>query len=126
MFNNLIKKPKEKAPLYFGTGNRYLNILHTKLRNSCSGLYSDLIRVGLVNSPKCTCSSPLENSHHFLLDCPLYNNQRHVLFQSIYQNFMMIRIHLPLLLKGSSNLTEIENTNLFLMIQNYLKDTNRF
>ena len=42
-------------PSYYNIGNRYLNILHTRIRNNCSALHNDLFHANLIHSPSCSC-----------------------------------------------------------------------
>jgi hypothetical protein len=38
-----------KPRSYYNIGNRYLNILHTKIRNNCSALHNDLFHDNLIH-----------------------------------------------------------------------------
>ena len=61
-----------KPPLYYSYGNRKANILHTRLRNNCSSLKSDLFRCNLTNDCACECNHYIvENVQHFFLHCNL-------------------------------------------------------
>jgi hypothetical protein len=46
--------------------NRYLNILHTRIRNNCSALRNDLFHDNLIHNPSCSCGYSTENAEHFL------------------------------------------------------------
>ena len=43
------------VPSYFSFGDRYLSVLHARLRNKCSSLNSDLFKSKLVPSASCSC-----------------------------------------------------------------------
>ena len=56
-----------KPPSYYNIGNRYLNILHTRIRNNCSALHNDLFHVNLIHSPSWSCGYSTENAEHFFI-----------------------------------------------------------
>ena len=70
------------VPKYYYTGNRKLQILHTRLRTNCSSLNHDLFLKNITDSPLCRCGG-IENVEHFFMSCPLYLNQRADLITSI-------------------------------------------
>jgi hypothetical protein len=35
------------------------------------------------NDPKCQCGAPYEDSIHYLMECPLYQNESHCLFRNL-------------------------------------------
>ena len=41
------------VPPFLTMGNRYMSVLHSRLRNNCSGLNSDLFRNHIRNNPSC-------------------------------------------------------------------------
>ena len=53
-------------PSYYDIGNRYLNILHIRIRNNCSALYNELFHTNLIHSPSCSCGYSTENAEHFI------------------------------------------------------------
>ena len=64
------------VPKYFYSGIRKLQILHTRLRTGCcSSLNHDLFVKHITDSPLCFCGDT-ENTEHYFLSCPLYQNQR--------------------------------------------------
>jgi hypothetical protein len=65
-------KPKT-VPSYFSFGDRYLSVLHARLRNKCSSLNSDLFKSNLVPIASCSCGYKNECSEHFLLYCNKFN-----------------------------------------------------
>jgi hypothetical protein len=54
------------VPSYFSFGDRYLSVLHARLRNKCSSLNSDLFKSNLVPRASCSCGYKNECSEHFL------------------------------------------------------------
>ena len=69
--------------MHFSEGSRKLSILHARLRHQCSSLNSDLYRINITNDPKCQCGAPYEDSIHYLMECPLYQNERYCLFRNL-------------------------------------------
>ena len=72
-----------KPPSYYDIGNRYLNILHTRMRNNCSALHNDLCHANLIHSPSCSCGYSTENAEHFLLYCKRSDAHRNILYRSL-------------------------------------------
>ena len=60
-FKKLItsKFNKPCVPPYFTIGNRYLSVLHARLRNMCSDLNNDLFRNYIRDNPICDLCHPL-------------------------------------------------------------------
>ena len=63
------------VPKYYYSGNRKLQILHTRLRTGCSSLNHDLFLKHITDSPLCRYGE-IENTEHYFLLCHLYHNQR--------------------------------------------------
>lgn len=118
---NLFKPPI--VPSYFYIGDRFLQIHHTRIRNSCSSLNNDLFTNHLRESPQCNCGYHCEDAEHFFFRCLLYHNQR-------LQFFTDTRTYHPLscqkLLFGIEGLSTEENSDLFKKVQLYIKQTRRF
>jgi hypothetical protein len=77
-YNNSVKPPK-----YFSFASRLASILHTRLRQMCSGLKGDLIRCNLIDSCYCNCDNYVENNEHYFFHCKLFVNQRNVMMNTI-------------------------------------------
>lgn len=113
----------QTVPKYFLSGNRTYSVYHARIRNKCSNLNDDLSYNFLRNDSFCQCCNPKEDSFHFFLECVNYNNQRRILYQSTTQ-FHPLTINK--ILFGDENLTEQENTLLFIATQNYIKKYRTF
>ena len=64
---------------------KYGNKLIVSLRVGRSLLNAHAFSIGLADSPECNCGAKLENSFHLLITCPLYCNERRVLFGLVEQ-----------------------------------------
>ena len=111
------------VPSYFQVGERKQQILHARLRNHCSDLNSDLHLNHLRDNPKCACNSPVEDVDHFFFKCPLFSEQRIVLFTNTRPYHTL---NANKLLNGIPELTDNQNNVLFLEVQRYIKTSNRF
>lgn len=97
-----------QPPSYFSCGDRKLNIIHTRLRNMCSSLNSDLHRVNIKPSPACSCGHPVEDSIHYFLQCALHNEAREILFSKLES----YAISIELLLAGDGDLSFQQNKDI--------------
>ncbi len=82
-----------QPPSYFSCGDRKLNIIHTRLRNMCSSLNSDLHRVNIKPSPACSCGHPVEDSIHYFLECAFHNEAREILFSKLESYTISIELN---------------------------------
>ena len=89
-----------KLPMYFNTGPRHLQIIHTRLRLGCSSLNYDLFRKNIVPSQACLCGE-VESVRHFMLTCPLFNIHGTHMLTTIHSLVPGTAITLDLLLKGN-------------------------
>ena len=62
--------------IFFTYGDRFLNIIHTKLRHNCA-LNNDLFRCNIINSPLCSCGK-LEDTYHYFFTCNKYKDATHI------------------------------------------------
>ena len=53
----------------FQLGNRHTTILMARLRMNCSGLKSNLFRINVLDSPRCSCGHESEDTFHFFFTC---------------------------------------------------------
>ena len=68
---------------------------------------------------KCQCGAPYEDSIHFLMECPLYQNERYCLFRNVRETNKNIET----LIFGND---ENENSNIFNKVRAYIRQTKRF
>ena len=107
------------SPSYYNIGNKYLNILHTRIRDNCSALHNDLFHANLMHSPSYSCGYPTENAEHFLLYCKRFDAQRNILYRSLLA--ANVNIDLNTLLFGSQIYNIDTNRHVFITVQTYIK-----
>ena len=88
-FKNNLHLPKSLPPSYFSHGERYWNVIHTRLRHNCV-LNKDLFRCNIIDSPLCSCGKT-EDAYHYFFSCTKYSAPRNDLFNAI---FRMNNVHI--------------------------------
>ena len=74
-FKQQLNNNNIKVPVYYSSGNRLLQIHHTRLRTNCSSLNQHLHSKNIIGDPLCACGR-VETANHFLLECPQYIQAR--------------------------------------------------
>ena len=82
-FKSRIDEKTVTSTEYYGEGSRKLCILHARLRHQFCSLNSDLYLLSITNDPNCQCGAPFEDSTHYIMECPLYQNERNCLFRNL-------------------------------------------
>jgi hypothetical protein len=127
--------PKGADRPFFNCGDRRLSILHCRLILGICGLNKDLFTRNLIDSPLCPCGNDEETVRHLFLDCTLHSEIRDDLFLFINQSgigwnctFEMLNpmTKLSWLLYGSSMKSLEWNTEMFLEIQHFILESDRF
>ncbi|MCG8049110.1 MAG: reverse transcriptase domain-containing protein [Candidatus Thiodiazotropha endolucinida] len=121
-FKRQINQDKVIVPKYFYTGNRSLQVLHTRLRTGCSSLNFDLYSKNIVESPLCSCGE-VENADNIFFRCHLYLNHRQELIDNTSHHG---NVTLNTLLNGDCNLPYESNISIFEAVHRYIKKTKRF
>ena len=112
------------VPSYYLVGNRYLSVLHARIRNNCSNLNNDLFHNRLRESPLCAClSGEVENAEHYLLRCNFFGRERVDMFR-VTRSFHPLNVET--LLFGRSDLTHENNVVIFKAVQEFIKKSGRF
>ena len=88
------------VPPYFTVGNRYMSVLHARLRNKCSGLNGDLFRNHIRNNPFCELCDVEEDAYHYFFQCRKYTVERQV-FNDTVRGFHPLNINV--ILNGNEN-----------------------
>ena len=80
-FKMLTKTLKPKRYKQFNKGNKYTNVLLTRIRVGRSKLNQHEFSVGKIDSPECLCHHGEESPLHYSIDCFLYLRERQAMFQ---------------------------------------------
>ena len=97
-FNSALNSQDQSDPVYYSFGTRTNQIIHCRLRLSCSDLNEHKVKRHIYDSPICACGHAIEDTHHFLLNCSLHSDARN---QSIsvlpihYQNVNILLYGIP-------------------------------
>ena len=132
--NNCLPSP---PPQYYGQGDRWLSVLHTRLRLGHNSLNRHLHRIGVRDTQSCECGFAVEGEAHYLLQCPRFQNARTQLLANIGKilgpgsNVHFLSTHRTtyfanILLKGSPELTIHQNDSIFAEVLSYIKASGRF
>ena len=123
-FDSLKVYPHSKSiylrTLYFNTGFRVGQILHTRLRLECSALNNDLYRRNLICSPLCECDE-IETATHYILQCQRFNECRRQRLSDLLLNSTLRD-----LLFGALYLNDQENEEAFHKVQHFILERKRF
>jgi hypothetical protein len=121
-----VDRPQQIQLYYFG--NRFENIIHSRIRMHCSCLKDHLHRLHVIENPICSCQLDIETAEHYFLKCPLYAIQRNILFDKVEQTLFTARdsINIDLLLYGHKDESISYNKSLFEIVHAYINATHRF
>ena len=103
-------------------GERRLQVLHTRLRNSCSSLSHHLYLNHVIESPNCQCGS-VESTEHYFFKCNMYNQIRRTLFHTIST---ISSFSINVILYGDNSKDFRTNKIIFLAVHKYINDSKRF
>ncbi|CAC5416746.1 unnamed protein product [Mytilus coruscus] len=111
---------KASGPDAISGRSRLGQIYHARIRTESSSLRDHLYQKNLESDPFCKCKQ-IETSEHFLLNCPIYHRTREALFVNLVGT-----LNIDTLLHCDPNITDIDNKNNFLNVQDYILKTKRF
>ena len=112
---------KETYLLLLGT--RIEQILHMRLRTTCSSLSHHLFLKNVVDSPNCSCHQGVpETNSHYLFHCHRFNDSRNPYIESID---IPMNLTADRLLFWSQDLTDDQNNSLFLNVLNLTVNSKR-
>ena len=86
----------------------------------CSNLRAHLFELGIIENCACDCGYFYEDSVHYFFVCPLYQQQRTILHNS------MNPIVLYTLLHGYRDLSQDDNKILYNLVLDFVDATKRF
>jgi hypothetical protein len=81
----------------------------SKCATFCLSAVKTVIQSNCDTSYKCQCGAPYEDSIHYLMECPLYQNERYCLFRNLRETNKNIET----LLVGNDEISINENSNIF-------------
>ena len=91
----------------------------------CSPLNDHLFSyIHMIDDPSCACGHVRENNRHFLLDCPLFVNERGEMLDML--EILGFRASVKNLLYGSDEYSDQVNYEAFAVVHKFLEDTGRF
>ena len=95
-----------RNPQYYSIGDRFLSVLHSRMRNKCSALHADWYHANLIVNYNCLCGYFNENAEHYLLHCNRFTCSRMIMLLEINKlNLIGIPVNIDLLLFGVSSNT---------------------
>ncbi len=129
-FKYMLKREYVEPPKpLFHYGERTNQMSHTRIRVKFSNLNFHLFNYNLVTSPNCNhCNLPETPNHYFLI-CPQYDQERKEMLDKIRQilriNNLNNKITLDILVYGSKKLSHTFNTQVFHIVQIFIKKSGR-
>ena len=114
---------KSYIPSYFTFGNRYISVLHARLRNRCSNLNNDLYINHIRDNPLCDLCGEVEDAINYFFHCRIYTIERQVFNDTVV---MLQPLSINLILFGNENWNLETNIVLFRAIQRYIQVTKLF
>lgn len=127
-FKKVLKDRIKNPPKHYSYGERKFNIILCQLRNHKSQLQFDLFNDHLSEEFTCNCGA-IETRRHYLLECPLFADQRVELMNSLVSHpeiYRAITVDDSSLLFGSPELSIPLNNSLTTIVINYIRETARF
>ena len=112
----------KQEQLYY-VGNRFPAIIHARLRMGRSQLNAHLFKIGLLESPECSCGLGIEDVWHYIFVCPRYIGHRDQLHNNVikYASFTLETV-----LYGALECNFNNNKVIFLALHDYILKTQRF
>ena len=110
----------------FYTGNRKLQIAHTRIRLMNSNLNADLYQRNIKPSASCECGNENEDANHYFFVCPLHAIPRLSMINQLQQQSNVVNVCMEVILNGDNSMDEDSNVQIFKTVQHYIKETRRF
>ena len=121
-FKSYLRSSDTTVPSYYYRGHRKEQIIHCRLRLGMSDLCFDLWERHLTLNPSCACHHPNETAEHFLLHCPIFENQRNNTILKLPCNIRNV----DTLLFGNRDISLIDNEHIFDTTLEFIKISKRF
>ena len=120
IFKTQLSCNDHSPPSYYDFGSRTNQILHCRLRLSCSDLNGHKFLRHVSDSPACSCGHQFEDSEHYILHCSLYSDARNNSINLLPVHFKNIQY----LLFGLPNHTE--TISIFKQLHSFFELSKRF
>ena len=113
---------KKRNPQYYYIGDRFLIVLHSRMRNKCSALNADLYHANLIVNSNCLCGYLNENAEHYLLHCNSFTVSRIImLFEINKLNLIGIPVNIVYYYLEMKHLAVMQVVPYFWQYKNTLK-----
>ena len=122
--NNNYQEVENSCNNLFYFGRRETQIKHAQLRMKCSKLNAHLFNLHVTESPDCHCGFNCEDTSHYLLQCPLYINERNELLECL-RNLRCYNVTDDILLRGINTFDYETNLLIFASVFSYIEKTKR-
>ena len=120
-FKHLLNSNITKPPPYYFSGSRLGQIYHARIRLNCSLRYHLFRKISLIILY--VDAVRLKIFHIFFLHCNLYGQLRHALLDRV-STYCQPTVNV--FLYGNTDLTDVENAEIFSAVQDYISKTKRF
>ena len=120
----IITTAHKSRPEFYSFGDRYTNIIHTKLRHNCA-LTRDLLRCNIIESRLCSCDKAEDTYRYFFFTRTQYSALRNDIINEMFRikNLRFVNTHV---LWGDCLIGITDNEHLFSLVQRYIKSSRRF
>ena len=125
-WNNRISHEQKKSSCnqLFQYGERETSVKLAQLRMHCSKLNAHLKELHVVDSPACACGNNVEDTNHYLLNCPLFINERRKFLTKLH-NIGVNDIDSNAVIHGNVFNEFERNKIMFDALFDYIKETDR-
>ena len=82
IFKRLLRSPITDIPILLELP-RHPSIIYTRIKCRSSSLNAHLFKCNLVPSPLCACHTGVEDTFHYMFNCPHYDTQREILMLNL-------------------------------------------
>ena len=121
---HILTQDTPKVAKYYFCGDRFNQVLHTRLRTVVAYWTSIFTNANWYANPYCICGA-VESNTHYLLTCPRYTHVRDEMVTSISQ-ITNLTITTDVLLFGTDEVSDEVNTTIFKAVQKYIKTSKWF
>jgi hypothetical protein len=125
IFKHKLRETKHKPPDWYYVGERKWAIHHARIRMLCSSLNDHLFsHLHVADSPECACGKRRETARHYLLECPLYTNERIRMIDEL--DAIGAPSSFNSLIYGSEKSNKETNKQAVVIVHKFIKESGRF